>query len=76
MTAKHHIGCNFDDFLAEEGILEEVNAVAAKRVKEMQPNHRPIAPAPGLLERIQLPRVIGDRPRFFAPGANLTRCKH
>lgn len=35
MTAKHHIGCNFDDFLAEEGILEEVNAVAAKRVKEM-----------------------------------------
>jgi antitoxin HicB len=27
-----HIGSNFDDFLKEEGILEEVEAVAAKRV--------------------------------------------
>lgn len=30
-----HIGSDFDDFLVEEGILDEVNAVAAKRVKEM-----------------------------------------
>ena len=27
-----HIGSNFDDFLQEDGILEEVNAVAVKRV--------------------------------------------
>lgn len=30
-----HIGSDFDDFLVEEGILDEVNAVAAKRVNEM-----------------------------------------
>lgn len=35
MTDKRHIGGDFDDFLIEEGLLEEVNAVAAKRVKEM-----------------------------------------
>lgn len=29
---KRNIGSNFDDFLAEEGILEEVTAVAVKRV--------------------------------------------
>ena len=27
-----HIGSGFDDFLAEEGILEEVTAIATKRV--------------------------------------------
>ncbi|WP_269901148.1 helix-turn-helix domain-containing protein [Paenalcaligenes faecalis] len=27
-----HIGSNFDDFLEEEGILEETTAVAVKRV--------------------------------------------
>lgn len=27
-----HIGSNFDDFLEEEGILEETSAVAVKRV--------------------------------------------
>lgn len=31
-----HIGSNFDDFLQEEGILEEVNAVAVKRVLAWQ----------------------------------------
>jgi len=30
--ANKHIGSNFDDFLAEEGILEEVTAKAMKRV--------------------------------------------
>lgn len=30
--AKRHIGSSFDDFLAEEAILEEVNAVAVKRI--------------------------------------------
>lgn len=29
---KQNIGNNFDDFLAEEGMLEEVTAVAVKRV--------------------------------------------
>lgn len=36
MSKKHelnpHIGSDFDDFLVEEGILEEVTAVATKRV--------------------------------------------
>lgn len=33
MEEKHpHIGSSFDDFLAEEGILERVNARAMKRV--------------------------------------------
>jgi hypothetical protein len=32
---QRNIGSDFDNFLAEEGILDEVNAVAAKRVKEM-----------------------------------------
>jgi hypothetical protein len=31
MDAKH-IGSNFDDFLAEEAILDECNALAMKRV--------------------------------------------
>lgn len=34
-VANRHIGNDFDDFLVEEGILDEVNAVASKRVKEM-----------------------------------------
>lgn len=32
MKNKKHMGSKFDDFLVEEGILEEVEAVAAKRV--------------------------------------------
>lgn len=33
MTNKNkHIGSDFDDFLAEDGILEEVEAVAHKRL--------------------------------------------
>lgn len=31
-----HIGSNFDDFLSEEGILDEVTAVAVKRVLAWQ----------------------------------------
>ena len=31
-----HIGSNFDDFLSEEGILEEINLVAIKRVISYQ----------------------------------------
>lgn len=31
-----HLGSDFDDFLREEGLLEEANAVAAKRVLAYQ----------------------------------------
>jgi plasmid maintenance system antidote protein VapI len=31
-----HIGSDFDDFLAEEGLLEEAEAVAVKRVLAFQ----------------------------------------
>ena len=33
---KKHIGENFDDFLHEEGLLEEVEAVTIKRVVSFQ----------------------------------------
>lgn len=37
MTARNrHIGSSLDDFLAEEGLLEEVSAVAIKRVVAWQ----------------------------------------
>lgn len=45
MMKKKHIGSNFDDFLAEEAMLEESTAVALKRViawqiaEEMQAQH-------------------------------------
>lgn len=29
---KKHIGSDFDDFLSDEGVLEEAEAVATKRV--------------------------------------------
>jgi len=32
MTRNKRIGSSFDDFLAEEGLLEDANATAAKRV--------------------------------------------
>ena len=35
MTSKH-IGSNFDEFLAVEGILDEVTAIAVKRVLAWQ----------------------------------------
>ncbi|WP_027994711.1 XRE family transcriptional regulator [Simplicispira psychrophila] len=34
-----HIGSNFDDFLADEGILEEASAIAIKRVVAWQIAH-------------------------------------
>lgn len=33
---KKHIGSNFDDFLAEEGLLEQAETVAIKRVLAYQ----------------------------------------
>ncbi len=35
---ENHIGSNFDDFLAEEGLLEETEAIAVKRVLAYQIN--------------------------------------
>lgn len=35
---EEHIGSNFDDFLAEEGLLEEAEATAVKRVLAYQIN--------------------------------------
>ena len=32
MSRNKHIGSRFDDFLAEEGLLDDANATAAKRV--------------------------------------------
>lgn len=32
MTNKKYVGSNFDDFLSEEGLLQESEAVAIKRV--------------------------------------------
>jgi predicted XRE-type DNA-binding protein len=32
MMKKENIGSNFDDFLQEEGLIDEANAVAIKRV--------------------------------------------
>lgn len=32
MINKKHIGSNFDEFLEEEGLLQEVEAIAIKRV--------------------------------------------
>ena len=36
MNDKNHIGSDFDEFLAEEGLLEEAEAVAVKRVLAFQ----------------------------------------
>lgn len=36
MNKNQSIGSNFDDFLAEEGILQEVEETAVKRVLAMQ----------------------------------------
>jgi antitoxin HicB len=36
---QQHLGSNFDDFLAEEGLLAEAEAVAVKRVLANQIEH-------------------------------------
>jgi DNA-binding Xre family transcriptional regulator len=36
MKKKRHVGSDFDDFLAEEGLLPDVEAVAIKRVIAFQ----------------------------------------
>lgn len=45
MMDKNHVGSDFDDFLREEGLLADANAVATKRViaskiaQEMERSH-------------------------------------
>src|SRR5437762_7269433 len=59
-----HIGSNFDDFLKEEGILEEIEEVVAKRIfvfqieKEMKKQKIDKA---GLAERMETSRSAVDR---------------
>ncbi len=36
MKTNKHIGSNFDDFLEEEGMLEEIEEVVAKRIFVLQ----------------------------------------
>ncbi len=41
-----HTGSNFDSFLAEEGILDEVTAVAIKRVSDWQAENTAVEAPP------------------------------
>ena len=36
MKQNKHIGSNFDDFLEEEGMLEEIEEVVAKKISVLQ----------------------------------------
>ncbi len=36
MNAKKHVGSNFDDFLKDEGLLENTESIAEKRVSDFQ----------------------------------------
>ncbi len=64
MKNNKHFGSSFDDFLQEEGILEEAEAVAAKRVfvfqieKEMQKQK---VDKTQLAERMETSRSAIDR---------------
>ena len=58
--AKHrHVGSSFDDWLKEEGILEEVEASAAKRTFVIQLEYEAMAREPsgtqaeGVAKRLQ-----------------------
>lgn len=59
-----HIGSNFDDFLAEQGLSEEVSSAALKRViawqiaEAMKAQH---VSKKALAERMQTSRTVVDR---------------
>ena len=62
-----HIGTNFDDFLQEEGLLEEASATATKRViayqvqQLMKAKHltkKEMTSRMGIKSRIQLDRLL------------------
>jgi antitoxin HicB len=64
MKKNKHIGSNFDDFLKEEGMLEEIEEVVAKRIfifqmeKEMKKQRIDKAE---LAERMETSRSAVDR---------------
>ncbi len=64
MKKNEHIGSNFDDFLKEEGLLEEIEEVVAKRIfvfqmeKEMKKQG---IDKTGLAERMETSRSAVDR---------------
>lgn len=63
MKKNKHIGSNFDDFLKEEGILEEIEEVVAKKIifqmeKEMKKQRIDKAE---LAERMETSRSAVDR---------------
>ncbi|MBF0388076.1 MAG: XRE family transcriptional regulator [Candidatus Omnitrophica bacterium] len=62
-----HIGTNFDDFLQEEGLLEEASATATKRViayqvqqlmKAKRLTKKEMTSRMGIKSRIQLDRLL------------------
>ncbi|MBF0478322.1 MAG: XRE family transcriptional regulator [Candidatus Omnitrophica bacterium] len=62
-----HVGSNFDDFLKQEGILEETTAAATKRViayrvrqimKKKHLTKRAMTERMGIKSRIQLDRLL------------------
>ncbi len=73
MKKNRHIGSNFDDFLKEEGLLEEIEEVVAKRIfvfqmeKEMKKQGVDKAE---LAERMETSRSAIDR--ILDPGSPST----
>ena len=61
----HHIGSDFDDFLAEEGILAEVEVAAAKRViayQLQQTMEQELLTKSALAEKTQLNAAVTSSP--------------
>ena len=64
MTKNKHIGSSFDDFLAEDGLLEEATAIAVKRVIAWQIEQAMQATGTNkstLAKRMQTSRTVVDR---------------
>jgi antitoxin HicB len=64
MAKSKHIGSSFDDFLADEGILEEVHAAATKRVIAMliqQEMEAQQITKTAMAERMQTSRTVLNR---------------
>jgi antitoxin HicB len=64
MSKNKHIGSNFDDFLAEDGQLEEATAIAVKRVIAWQIEQAMQTAGvnkSALAKRMQTSRTVVDR---------------
>jgi DNA-binding phage protein len=64
MNESKHIGGNFDDFLAEEGLMEETTAIAVKRVIAWQIEQAMQSTGVNkttLAKRMQTSRTVVDR---------------